>query len=165
MKKNLLKILPKETVLAVKNWLPAVLWIGCIFFLSTASFSADHTSRIIEPLIRFFMPHITSREIETIHFFIRKAAHLTEYCIASLLLFHSFRNTTKFQKHWRWAFYSVVGVMCIATMDEFLQSFVTSRTSSVVDIGIDTVGGILGQVISITLYRLRRSNKERLDIV
>ncbi len=164
MKQKLLDLFPKETVLAVKNWLPVVLWIGCIFSLSTGSFSAEKTSRIIEPLIRFFVPQITAHEIETVHFLIRKAAHMTEYCIASLLLFHSFRNTKQFQKHWRWAFYSVVIVICIATMDEFLQSFVASRTSSVVDVGIDIVGGMLGLAMSITLYRLRHAQEKQLDI-
>jgi VanZ family protein len=139
----------------IKNWIPVVLWISCIFFLSTGSFSAEHTSRILEPLLRFFMPHITAGEIDIIHILVRKAAHLTEYCIASLLLFHSFRTTIQFQRHWWWVLYSVVIVICIAATDEFLQSFAASRTSSIMDVGIDMLGGILGQGISIALYRLR----------
>ena len=144
----------------IKNWLPVVLWICCIFLLSTESFSAENTSRILERLLRFLIPHITAREIGTIHIFVRKAAHVTEYCIASLLLFHSFRNTIKFQRYWWWVLYSLVIVIFVAATDEYHQAFVISRTSSVVDVGIDIVGGILGQGISITLYRLRRTREK-----
>jgi VanZ family protein len=146
-----------KTERIIKNWLPVILWICCIFLLSTEYFSAEHTSRILEPLLRFLVPHITAREIDTIHFIVRKAGHLTEYCITSLLLFHSFRNTLPFQRHWRWVFYSLMIVIFVAATDEYHQSFVASRTSSVVDIGIDIIGGILGQGISIALYRLRRT--------
>ncbi len=149
---------------SIKNWIPVVLWICCIFFLSTEYFSAENTSRILEPLLRFLVPHITAREFDVIHFFVRKSAHVTEYCITSLLLFHSFRNTLQFQRHWRWVFYSLMIVIFVAVTDEYHQSFVVSRTSSVVDVGIDIVGGILGQGISITFYRLRRTLKKQSDI-
>jgi VanZ family protein len=149
-----------KTAYIIKNWLPVVFWICCIFLLSTGSFSAENTSRILEPLLRFLKPHITAEEIDTIHFLVRKAAHVTEYCIASLLLYHSFRNTKQFQRYWWWVFYSLVILIFVAATDEFLQSFVASRTSSVVDMGIDIVGGIIGQGISITLYQLRRVLKK-----
>ena len=149
-----------KTELILKDWLPVVLWICCIFLLSTESFSAENTSRILERLLRFFIPHITAREIDTIHFFVRKAAHVTEYCIASLLLFHSFRNTIQFQRYWWWVFYSLVIVIFVAATDEYHQAFVISRTSSVVDVGIDIIGGILGQGISIIFYRFHRTREK-----
>jgi VanZ family protein len=61
------------------------------------------------------------------------------------------------QRYWWWVFYSLVIVIFVAATDEYHQAFVASRTSSVVDIGIDIVGGILGQGISITFYQLRRT--------
>jgi VanZ family protein len=85
---------------------------------------------------------------------------VTEYCIASLLLFHSFRNTLQSQRNWRWVFYSLVIVFFVAVADEYHQRFVVSRTSSVIDVGIDIVGGVLGQWISVTFYRLRRTRKK-----
>jgi len=148
----------------IRTWLPVILWICCIFFLSTEYFSAEHTSRILEPLLRFLVPHITAREIETIHFIVRKAGHLTEYCITSLLLFHSFRNTLSIQKYWRWVLYSLMIVIFVAATDEYHQAFVVSRTSSIVDVGIDIVGGILGQGICVILYRLRRTLEKSSDI-
>ncbi len=149
-----------KTAHILKNWLPVVLWLCCIFLLSTESFSAENTSRILERLLRFLLPHITAREIDIIHFLVRKAAHVTEYCIMSLLLFHSFHNTMQIQRHWRWVFYSIVVVIFVAAIDEYHQAFVISRTSSIVDVGIDIIGGIIGQGISIIFYRLRAHAKK-----
>jgi VanZ family protein len=149
-----------KTIYTIKTWLPVVLWFCFIFILSTDTFSSENTSRIVERLLHFLLPHIPAGEIDFIHFLIRKTAHVTEYCIMSLLLFHSFHNTLQFQRHWRWVFYSLVVIILVAVSDEYHQRFVVSRTSSVIDVGIDIVGGVLGQWISVTFYRLRRTRKK-----
>jgi VanZ family protein len=148
----------KNTII-IKNWLPIILWICCIFILSTESFSAEHTSRILEPLLRYYFPHITTAEITIIHYFVRKAAHVIEYCIASMLLFHSFHNSVKHKNIWRLVFYSLVFVFITALADEYHQSFVGERTASITDVGIDLLGGLLGQGISIIFYNLKRRQK------
>jgi len=153
-----------RTIHIIKIWLPTVLWICCIFYLSTEVFSADHTSRILKRLLSFLLPDISMREIFIIHFFVRKAAHIVEFCIMSLLLFHSFRNTQKQQRYWSWVLYSLIIIVIVAATDELHQWFITSRTSSVIDIVIDVTGGILGQAICVIFYRLRtRENKSDID--
>jgi VanZ family protein len=152
------------TIRTIKTWLPVAVWICCIFILSTDSFSAEHTSRILERILRSIFPQIGIREVDVIHYFVRKSAHLTEYCIMSILIFRSFRDTFKLQKHWRWVFYSLIVITFIAVTDEFHQEFVASRTSSVVDIGIDIVGGVLGQVICLIFYRLLWKREKKTNI-
>ncbi|MFZ1978143.1 MAG: VanZ family protein [Bacteroidota bacterium] len=152
-----------NTVQFIKNWLPAILWIICIFVLSTGSFSAENTYRILVPILRFFIPHITAAEVYTIHFFVRKAAHVTEYCIAGLLLFHSFHNTMRSDKPWRWVLYSLLLIIFIAATDEYHQSFVATRTSSMIDVGIDFVGGIIGQGVSVIFYKFRFARKIKME--
>jgi VanZ family protein len=153
-----------NTVRIVKNWLPDILWICCIYFLSTRSFSADNTYRILAPVLRFFMPHISAAEIFTIHFLVRKAAHVTEYCVGSFLLFHSFRKTMRLERPWLWVLYSLVIILVIAATDEYHQSFVASRTSSIIDVGYDLLGGLLGQGVCMMLYKLQGSRKKESDI-
>lgn len=149
-----------NTVRFIKNWLPALLWICCIFILSTGTFSADNTYRILEPVLRFFMPHITVPEVKFVHFLIRKAAHITEYCIGSLLLFHSFRNTMRLERPWLWVLYSLIIIVLVAASDEYHQAFIVSRTSSVFDVGFDSLGGILGQGMSMVFYKMRYTRKK-----
>jgi VanZ family protein len=125
-----------------KYWLPAVLWMCFIFWMSTAMFAAQNTSSIIEPILRYLMPTISHKQLEHLHFIIRKSAHITEYFISGLLLFRAFRSGSEEHHAWRWALYSFLVLVVIAATDEYHQSFVADRTSSIVDVGIDSMGGV-----------------------
>jgi VanZ family protein len=141
----------------VKYWFPVVVWMCFIFWMSTAMFAAQNTSSIIEPILRFLMPSISHKELEHIHFLIRKLAHITEYFISGLLLFRAFRSGSEERHAWRWALYSFLVLVLIAATDEYHQSFVSERTSSIVDVGIDSIGGVLALVVSTLNRRFARS--------
>lgn len=133
----------------LKYWVPVLLWMSFIYWMSTDTFASENTSRIIEPILRFLMPSITPEKAALIHGVIRKLGHVTEYFILGILLFRAFRRDSKELLGWRWAFYSVLVVMLYAASDEFHQSFVSTRTASLFDVGIDTLGGILAQGVSV----------------
>ena len=142
--------------LIVKYWVPVFLWVGFTFWMSTGTFSASNTSRIIEPLLRYLMPHMPDADVKLILGAIRKLAHVTEYFILGLLLFRAFRSDSGNLKAWRWAFYSLFAVMLFAAGDEFHQSFVGTRTASIMDVGMDTLGGLLAQCAIMLWNRLHR---------
>jgi VanZ family protein len=132
-----------------KYWTPVFLWMSFIFWMSTGTFSAQNSSLIIEPILRFFMPSISQENVDIIHGAIRKSGHVTEYFILGILLFRAFRSGSKELRRLRWAFFSFLIVMLYAAGDEFHQSFVSSRTASLIDVAIDMLGGILAQGVSI----------------
>jgi VanZ family protein len=140
----------------VQYWFPVILWIGFIFWMSTGMFSAQNTYVFFASLLRYVSPSISQKEIVFVHFIIRKLAHLTEYFISGLLLFRAFRNGSENRRELLWAFSSFVVVVIIAASDEVHQTFVYTRTASIVDVGIDTLGGFLAQCISILVFRRRR---------
>jgi VanZ family protein len=117
-----------------------------IFWMSTGAFASEGTSKIIEPVIRFLLPQISAREVDMIHGLIRKCGHLTEYFVLGLLLFRAFGKGQTAVSAGRVVLYSVIIIALYAASDEFHQTFVYNRTPSVVDVGIDTAGGILGQL-------------------
>jgi VanZ family protein len=141
---------------SVKYWLPVVVWMCFIFWMSTAMFTAQNTSSIIEPILRFLMPSLSHKELEHIHFFTRKLAHVTEYFISGLLLFRAFRSGSEEHHAWRWMLYSFLILVLIAATDEYHQTFVPDRTPSLVDIAIDATGGTLALVVSTLKYRFAR---------
>jgi VanZ family protein len=145
--------LKKHTV----AWLVVILWCGFIHWMSSNAFSAQNTSTILEPLLRFLMPSISEAKIQVVHFVVRKMAHLTEYFIAGTLLFRAFRDESGNERVWRWACYSILIVVLIALSDEFHQSFLASRTASMKDVGIDTLGGIIAQGMNVAWWRHKRS--------
>jgi len=138
------------------SWWPAVLWSAIIFTASTDTFSSEHTGSIIEPILRWFYPHITRPQFDLIHHLIRKAAHLTEYFIYGLLLYRGLRRG---RPGWRlsWALTSIFLAAIYASLDEFHQSFVPSRTASPYDSLLDTIGATCA-ILFLYLYFLLRTN-------
>ena len=136
--------------------------MGVIYWMSTAMFSSEHTSQIIVPLLVFLFPGLTPNQVDMIHGLIRKAGHVSEYFLLGILFFHAFRGNSLQKWRIRWIIYSIIGVVFYAASDEFHQTFVSSRTASLVDVGIDSAGGILSQIaIIFRLKIMRRSLNER----
>jgi VanZ family protein len=128
----------------VKYWLASALWGALISILSTDSFSSEHTSRFILPALRWIFPHASMETLEVMHAVIRKTAHLTEYFILSIFLFLAQRGEDRGWKL-RWAIWAIVMCAGYASLDEFHQSFVPSRTASPWDALIDTTGASVAQ--------------------
>lgn len=139
----------------VRYWVPVIFWLSFIFWMSTGTFSSENSSLVIEPVLRFLAPTISSQTVELIHGIVRKAGHVIEYLILGLLLFRAFRGPSNEPWKWRWASFSVIGVVLWALSDEFHQSFVPTRTASLVDVGFDAAGGILAQFVSALRFYLR----------
>src|SRR5438270_1862674 len=131
----------------LKYWLPIVIWLILIFVGSTDLMSAEHTSRIIGPILRWLHPGISPARIEQVQFVIRKTAHVSEYAVLSLLIFRAVANTTRQARLAGAALVTLLISAAFAASDEFHQSFVPSRTSSVRDVMIDIIGAILGMTI------------------
>jgi VanZ family protein len=141
----------------LKYWLPVLLCAGFIYWMSTGMFSAHNTYFMLEPIFRFFMPSISHRRLVMLHALTRKAAHITEYFAIGLLLFRAFRSGSQERRFFRWALYSVFVIALLAASDELHQMSVSTRTASVMDVGIDTMGGVLAQCASIlSNYRRRK---------
>jgi VanZ family protein len=131
----------------ISRYLPLVVWLVFISYASSDSFNAGNTSRIIGPLVLWLFPNTSPETMATIHFVTRKIAHFTEYAILGFLAARAFRPYP------RWFLISAVLVVVYALIDEYHQSFVPSRTASVLDSLIDMAGGITALI----LVRRKRS--------
>jgi VanZ family protein len=129
----------------VMAWLPALCWAAVIFSLSTDVFSADHTGRVLRPILFWLIPHLTEQGFEAIHILVRKTAHFTEYFIFCLLLYRGIRGG---QRGWRWSW--ALAALSIAggysALDEIHQAFVASRTASPYDSLLDSIGATFAVV-------------------
>lgn len=129
----------------IKYWLPVLLWMVFIFIGSTDLMSAEHTSRFIGPFLRWFAPEITDATIASVQLVVRKCAHLTEYAILAALLCRAFRQSIV--RPWCAAFLAFVIAAIYASLDEFHQSLIASRTGSPWDAVLDCLGAVIGLII------------------
>jgi VanZ family protein len=143
----------------IKAWLPVFLWMAVMFFGSTDLMSAEHTSRFLTPLLLWWNPDISPVAIAQMHYFVRKAAHLTEYAILAMLLWRALRGWI--DEFWRRVVLTLAWAMFFAAADEFHQSFVASRTASLGDVLLDCSGALLGLMICATTWRRNSTCKRR----
>ena len=148
----------------LRYWLPLLVWLGVIFLGSTDLMSAEHTSRFIVPFLRWLKSDISIETLASIHFVIRKCAHLSEYAILALLLLRASICVINFKRSVP-SLYVCVWVTCflVAITDEFHQTFVVSRDASAADVVIDSIGAMLGLLVGAAFER-RHSTKVRRPI-
>jgi VanZ family protein len=132
------------TATRLKDWIPAILVAAMISSFSTQYFSDQHTSRIIVPLLHWLLPWADARLLHLLHMGIRKLAHLTEFGVFSIAVFHGIRGHRAGWR-WSWALSTLLIAAAYAGVDEFHQSFVAFRHSSPRDVAIDTLGALLAQ--------------------
>ncbi len=134
----------------LKNWIAAILWLIVIAIESTAWLSSHNTSRILYPILHFLFG-VGPARFEVVHFYIRKTGHVIGYGILSVLLFRAWRATLPAfdNAKWkpRWAEIAVLGTAIVASLDEWHQSFIPSRTGRWQDVVLDTCAGIAAQIL------------------
>jgi len=134
----------------LKAWIALVLWLIVISIESTTYLSAAHTSRMLFPLFHFLFGMDYFRFMPW-NFFLRKSGHVFGYGLLSILLFRAWRETLPAANgaRWtlRWATIAVLGTALVASLDEWHQSFIPTRTGTVHDVVLDTCAGIAAQLV------------------
>jgi VanZ family protein len=153
---------PRRMISFVRYWVPPLLWMLVIFGASADPKSTEHTSRFLEPFLRWLNPNISAAAIDHVRWLVRKAAHLTEFALLAWLWWRALRKPKRHDaRPWSWkqAALALAVVISYAAIDEFHQRFVPGRTGSIKDVGIDTAGGTLG-IIVLRLSHGRRKRTE-----
>lgn len=149
----------------LKAWIATILWLIVIAIESTAWLSAHNTSRILYPLLHFLFG-LGPERFEDWHFYIRKGGHVVGYGILSILLFRSWRATLPAMSNvkWtlRWSALAILGTAIVASLDEWHQSFIPSRTGRWQDVVLDTCAGIAAQILILLWWKMFGQNTSSL---
>ena len=134
----------------LKTWIAALLWIGLIATESTDSFSAEHTSKYLYPILHFLFG-LNRVRFEVVHHYIRKCGHFVGYFSLSFLLFRAWRATLHlpWAPRWalRWATIAFFMSALVASLDEWHQTFIPSRTGAFSDVVLDSCAALTAQVL------------------
>ena len=134
------------------SFLPAILMMNLIYSFSaqtgevSGALSYEVSYQIVETKNEVLNENKTYDELaysaSSIEFYVRKAAHMTEYCLLAIaisfpLYVYGVRGV--------WLIL-LAGAICVgfASFDEYHQSFVSDRGPSVRDVGIDSIGVTVG---------------------
>ena len=133
------------------RWWPALVWAAVIFSFSAGAFSAEHTSRIILPILHWLFPGASQEALLAMHHVLRKCGHFTEYFVLSLLILRGIRAGRR-EAHLAWALGAISMVAGYAALDELHQSFVPGRGGvEISDVLLDTTGGAAAQALAALL--------------
>ena len=118
----------------LRQWMPIIIWACAIFIFSTSGFSADSTSHVITPVLRWAVPGISIAWLDLANMLIRKCAHFTEYGVLFWLLIRGPMRGRPL----------VAMAICVAyaLTDEGHQIFVAGRTASMFDVALDSSGAM-----------------------
>lgn len=134
------------------SFLPAIVMMYVIYSFSaqtgegSGALSYEVSYQIVETKNEVLNENKSYDELaysaSSIEFYVRKAAHMTEYCLLAIaisfpLYVYGVRGI--------WLIL-LAGVICVgfAGFDEYHQSFVSDRGPSVRDVGIDSIGVTVG---------------------
>lgn len=140
-----------------------MLWIGLIAVESTDWFSAEHTSRFLYPILHFLL-NIGPQAFEVVHHYLRKMGHFVGYFALSALLFRAWKDTLHVERArtWtlRWTLPAFVMSVLVASLDEWHQTFLPSRTGRVADVVLDSAAALTAQILIFLFLRFRRPRQE-----
>jgi len=144
-----------QGALLLRKWLPVVLWIGVIVLESTDMMSAQHTGSVLYAICRAVFGSVNRIHFEIFHHVLRKLGHFLGYGTLALLSFRAFRATLHSGYARLWG--SALLLTCaVASLDEWHQSFIPSRTGSVHDVALDTLGGVALLLVAMVWMRRKR---------
>lgn len=148
-----------------KQWIPALIWLGIICLESTDLLSSEHTGSIVYGLLTRIFGPINIIEFIRWHHYLRKLGHVVGYSIMSYLFFRAWRATLP-SPRWRlwelpWARLSFWMTAAVASMDEFHQSFLPSRTGRWQDVTLDSAAALGVQIVLFLFLRNKASNYDQ----
>lgn len=143
----------------LKVWLPSAIWLAVIAIESTNLGSAEHTGRILYPILHALFG-LTPQKFELVHMLFRKTGHFVGYATLSILLFRSWRGTfPRLSTRWclQWATLAFACTALVASLDEFHQTFLPSRTGTFRDVVLDSTAALVAQIVIFVILRNRES--------
>lgn len=166
---------PKQLAIRLLSFVPTLFLLSLIFGFSAQSGEESGSlsfqiSLFLVQLISPFLPASTSEALlyeraEMIHFFVRKAAHMSEYFLLALSLqlplaaWFSQRFTRKAR-----ILAGFLLTVAFAALDEFHQTFVPGRSGNFTDVCIDSTGAALASLLLLLIFMVHQKKRKKLSI-
>ena len=141
----------------LKYWIPAFCVAALISVFSTHYFSGEQTAGVLIPILHRLFPYASMHTLSRMHTGIRKLAHVIEFGVFSIAVFHGVRAERSGWK-FQWAALTLLIAASYAGLDEWHQSFVPLREPRLRDVLIDTTGALLAQMLVWIYAKLHKNS-------
>jgi VanZ family protein len=140
-----------------RAWWPALVWIGIITFESTDYMSAQNTGSMLYGLLTKIFGQINLYDFLYWHHYLRKAGHVVGYAMLGLLLLRGLWMTFSDRPQWLRLLpvFAWLGTALVATLDEWHQSYIPSRTGTPWDVLLDSTAGLAALALAYLTLRKR----------
>ena len=169
-----LRISKLNAFLAVIFWMLTIVCVVMIFYFSHQNgVESSSTSNAIAEALNKLFGNVFSSNV------VRKGAHLFEFLVLSIFTYSAIYNTNKISSEGSYSESSVKIIksdneMCIifttwfcvlnAVVDEYHQLFVSGRSGSIVDVGIDMIGVVFLMLVIRLIFTLTLKVKGKTEI-
>jgi len=143
----------------VSAWLPVLLAILMIVLESTEWMGADNTSGPLRAIWQAVFGHVSDRQWQIIHHYLRKSGHFFGYGLVGLAWLRAWWLTLPKSHFLTDTLLALLGTVLIAASDEFHQSFIPNRTASPWDVLIDCSGALTLQFMVYVFMRIARPKR------
>ncbi len=143
----------------IRAWLAVAACVSLILWLSSDSFSASATSGLLGRLLDLLIPDLDARTLASLHFLVRKSAHVAEYALLGVLAFRALWLSLGTRLLPAGAL-ALGLVLAVAAVDESRQARSAVRTGSALDVALDGSGGLAAVGLAVAHRRWRRGRRE-----
>lgn len=147
----------------LRAWWPAAVWIVLITVESTDYFSSKNTGSLLYMLLTRVFGDINFHDFLRFHHYLRKTGHVVGYGMLGLLLLRGWRATFGQTRAmlWRTSMLAWLGTAFVASMDEWHQSYIPSRTGTWKDAVLDSAAGLVFLLVAYFWLRRSRDGDDR----
>lgn len=147
----------KKTTSQITPWIPVILWMILIFFLSAQSaYESNGLSTKFTQVILGFLGQVVPAfgsgavDYSFFHHFVRKLTHFLLYLILGALSARALQKNG--MSGWKPLVLAVLICAAYAATDELHQVFVPGRSGQISDVLLDSMGAMVGVVLYYPRY-------------
>jgi VanZ family protein len=137
-----------------------LIWLGVIALESTELFGSSHTGVWLHAVVTAVFGRVSPAWFDLFHAVVRKTGHVIGYGVLSFLLFRAWRVTLEpIDSSWamRWATISFFMTSVVASLDEWHQTYLPSRTGTIRDVFLDSAAALAVQFLLWVILHRRKA--------
>jgi VanZ family protein len=138
----------------ISAWWPVLASTTAVVIESTEYFGSNHTSGPFRWLFQHIFGTVSDAQWEVVHHLIRKSGHFIGYGIVGLTWLRAWYKSLPAARFFNQAALAMLGTALVASWDEWHQSFLPNRGSSIWDVVLDCCGAFV--MMSIAIVAMKR---------